>query len=239
MNPATLAEAKRLFAETKRLAQKSSNINLVIFPPTGFLGVLRSSSPKMKLGAQNCHWEEKGAFTGEVSAKQLRSLGCGYVILGHSERRQYFKETDEIINLKIKAALKNKLKIVFCVGETKKEKDDGRTQEVLIGQIQRGLKGVKKGEIKNILLAYEPAWAIGSGLACGADEAQVMHLFLRRAIAKNYSVSVSQSLPVLYGGSVNQKNVKDYIWGSGMSGIILGGGSLDTKELGKIVKNIN
>ncbi|KKP93184.1 MAG: Triosephosphate isomerase [Parcubacteria group bacterium GW2011_GWC1_38_6] len=238
MNPSSLNEARQLFAETKKCIRKSRRVELIVFPPAVFLAEFRRESSKVKLGGQNCHWEDKGAFTGEISPKQLKSLGCKYVILGHSERRQFFQEGDEMINRKIKAALKNKLKIVFCVGETDQEKEAGITQEVLMGQMRDGLRGVSRREIESMIVAYEPSWAIGTGLAYSVGDAQVMNLFLKKIISQQYSLATARKMPILYGGSVNHKNVRDYILEAGMSGVILGGGSLDAKELGKIIESL-
>jgi len=235
MNPPTLAEAKKLFNLVKRGIGKIKKVKVVICPPFVYLPILKKSN--LALGAQNCFWEEKGAFTGEVSAKMLKDSGCRYVILGHSERRRRFGETDEIINKKIRAAIKAKIKPIFCIGETSKERERGKTEKVIKLQLEKGLKGIKKTEIKNLVLAYEPVWAIGTGKACSAEEAQTMSLFLRKIIAKLYSLAASRNLPILYGGSVNSKNAKDYIVEARMDGLLIGGASLVAKEFIKIVKD--
>ncbi len=250
MNLQTLVEAKTLFNSIKKGIKNVKNacpvgsrrlsfgVEAVICPPFVYLPEFKTTGSKLKLGAQDCFYEEKGAYTGEISPIMLKNLGCQYVILGHSERRKYFRETDEIINKKLKAAIRAKLKPIFCVGENREERERGETQMVLKCQIENGLKGIKKREITNLVLAYEPVWAVGTGKPCSTNEAQTMSLFLRKIVAKNYSSSVAKNLSVLYGGSVNGKNAKDYVLGAGMSGFLIGGASLDAKEFVKIIKDI-
>ena len=243
-NPTTLQEAKKLFNSIKNGLKNIKRVEVVICPPFVYLSALGASTfakgyGGLAFGSQNCFWEEKGAFTGEISARQLKDLGCQYVILGHSERRKYFSETDEIINKKLKAALRAKLKPIFCVGEKLEERKGGKTQMVLKHQIEKGLKGIKKREIKNLVLAYEPVWAVGTGRPCSTNEAQIMSLFLRKIVAENYSSSVAKNLPVLYGGSVDSKNAKDYVLEARMSGLLIGGASLKIKEFVKIIKSVS
>lgn len=237
MNPANLAEAKKLFDSVKKGIKNVKKAEAVICPPFPYLLSFRFRASSFKLGAQNCFWEEKGAFTGEVSAKMLKNFGCQYVILGHSERRKYFGETDEIINKKLRAALRAKLKPIFCVGESGQEREKGETEEILKSQLEKGLEGIKKGEIKNLILAYEPVWAIGTGKPCSLNEAQIISLYLRKVIARIYSLTLSKKLPILYGGSVNGKNARDYIIEAGMSGLLVGGASLDEEEFKQIIQN--
>jgi len=241
MNPTTLTETRQLFNSIKNGLKNIKNVEIIICPPFPYLLEFsaRWRKSQVRLGAQNCFWEEKGPFTGEISARQLKDLGCQYVILGHSERRKYFSETDEIINKKLKAALRAKLKPIFCVGEKLEERKGGKTQMVLKHQIEKGLKGIKKREIKNLVLAYEPVWAVGTGRPCSTNEAQIMSLFLRKIVAENYSSSVAKNLPVLYGGSVDSKNAKDYVLEARMSGLLIGGASLKIKEFVKIIKSVS
>lgn len=234
-NPKTKTEAQKLFNLVKRGTEKKWGGKIVICPPFVYLSILKASN--LILGGQDCSREESGPFTGEVSAKMLKDSGCRYVILGHSERRRHFGETDEIINKKIKAAIKAKIKPIFCVGETSKEREKGKAEKVIKLQLEKGLKGIKKTEIKNLVLAYEPVWAIGTGKACSTNEAQAMSLFLRKIIAKLYSLTASRNLPILYGGSVNSKNAKDYIVEARMDGLLIGGASLVVKEFIKIIKD--
>ena len=232
MNPLTLVEAKKLFLGVKKGISKKAEV--VVCPPFIFLSALSG----LKLGGQNCFWEEKGAFTGEVSAKMLKNLGCQYVILGHSERRRYFQETDETINKKLKAAIEAKLIPIFCVGETKEEREQDKTEEVLKKQIIGGLEGISNSKFSNGIIAYEPVWAIGTGNPCDTNEAQTMNLVIRKILGGIYNSSFSRKIPILYGGSVNSKNAEGYIKEAGFEGLLVGGASLDAKEFIKITKSV-
>lgn len=243
MNPQTLAEAKRLFNSVKRGIKDVKKVEVVICPPFVFLPSLNlagksSRLEAIKLGAQDCFWERKGAYTGEVSPPMLKKLGCQYVICGHSERRA-LGETDQIINKKIKAAIIVKLKPIFCIGETQIEREKGKTPEILKSQIKKGLAKISKKEIKNIILAYEPVWAIGTGNPCNLEEAQKIALLIKKIIAKLFSQRVSENLPILYGGSVDSKNARGYIKEARMDGFIIGGASLNPQEFIQIVKNVS
>ncbi len=227
-NPTTLAEAKKLFASVKKGISKKAEI--IVCPPFVYLPVLK----RLKVGGQDCFWEEKGAFTGEVSAKMLKNLGCQYVIIGHSERRRYFGETDETVNKKLKAAIEAKLIPIFCVGETKEEREQEKTEAVLRKQITAGLEGISSGKFSNGIIAYEPVWAIGTGNACDTNEAQTMSLVIRKILAGIFNSSFSKKIPILYGGSVNSKNAEGYIKEAGFQGLLVGGASLEGKEFVKI-----
>jgi triosephosphate isomerase len=211
MNPPTLAEAKELFNSVKKGIKNIKRIKVVICPPFVYLPILRAN------GSQDCFWEEKGAYTGEVSPKMLKNLGLQYVILGHSERRKYQKETDEIINKKIKAALKEKLKPILCIDN--------------ISQIKKDLKGITKKELRNLFLAYEPLFAIGTGRPCSIEKAKKMRILIQRKLKRN--------APVLYGGSLNSQNAKNYIKEAGFQGLLIGGASLNPQEFLRIVKSID
>ena len=244
MNPSSLAEAKRLFNSIKKGIKKNKNTDIVICPPFPYLSSLGAFTfakgfGGLRFGSQDCFWEEKGAFTGEVSPLMLKSLGCKYVIIGHSERRNYFGETDEIINKKIKAALKAKLSPIFCVGESWEEREKGETQQVLKSQIEKGLQGVKKNDIRNLVLAYEPVWAVGTGKACSPSEAQTMGLYSKKIIARLFSPLLAKKIPVIYGGSVNSQNARDYLMGVGIDGLLPGAASLNAREFVAIVKSVS
>lgn len=233
MNPISQKEAKSLFDKIKKTKAKFKNAEVVICPPSVYLNLFKG----LLLGAQNVFFEEKGAFTGEVSCLMLKDLKVDYVILGHSERRKYFGETDEMINKKIKKSLSVKLKPIFCIGETKDEKDQNRKSEVLERQITNGLKGIIKDEMKNIALAYEPVWAIGTGNNCSVDETMGSVLFIRKILTKLYNRETADSTKILYGGSVKSENSGDYIKKSGANGLLVGGASLNAEEFVKIVKS--
>ncbi len=238
-NPTSLPEAKGLFGSIRKGIKNVKNVEVVICPPFVYLPELKVKGSKLKLGAQNCFWEDKGAFTGEISAKMLRSLACKYVIIGHSERRRYFKERDLGINKKIKSSLQNKLKPILCIGETEEEKNRGEFPQVIKTQIEKGLRKIPRTKIKEIAIAYEPIWAIGTGKACRPVQAQVTNLLIRKIMTRLYSRSIAEKVPVLYGGSVNKTNALDYLRESRMAGLLIGGASLRPKEFIRIVKDIS
>ncbi|MBZ9571839.1 triose-phosphate isomerase [Patescibacteria group bacterium] len=245
-NPQTLIEAKKLFNSLKRRIKNIKNIEVVICPPFVYLSILGvSTSARRKAGfgglasgSQDCFWEEKGAFTGEISSLMLKDLGCDYVILGHSERRRWFGETDDVINKKMKKAILVKLNPIFCIGETKTEREKGKTQNILKSQIEKGLKKISKKEIKNIVIAYEPVWAIGTGKPCDVKEAQIMGLLIRKIINRIFSRNISEKIRIIYGGSVNSKNAAGYIKEARMDGLLIGGASLNPQEFIKIIKAV-
>lgn len=224
MNPPSQAEAKNLFDSVKRGIKNIKKAEVVICPPFIFLPILKTE------GAQDMFWEQKGAYTGEISPSMLKDFECKYVIIGHSERRKYFGETDEMINKKLKAALREKINPILCIGETKEEREQGMTESVLKRQLACGLEDISKTRFPQIVFAYEPIWAIGTGKACDVEEAQKMGLLIRKIISKNARV--------LYGGSVNSKNAGGYIKEAGLQGLLVGGASLDAKEFIKIIKSV-
>jgi triosephosphate isomerase len=234
MNPQTLQEAKELF---NRVAEGIKNacpefhrrVEVVICPPFVYIQTFKHLNIlTIKLGAQSCFWEEKGAYTGEVSPKMLKDLGCEYVILGHSERRKNLGETDEMINKKIKAALKEDLKPILCVGETGEQREEEITEKILEKQTAAALEGLSEEQIGKVVLAYEPIWAIGTGNACDIDRARKVELFLEKIL----------KIPVLYGGSVDSENALGYIKEAGFDGLLVGGASLIPEEFIKIAKSI-
>lgn len=246
MNPQTLAGAKQLLNFLKKGLKNIKNVDVVICPPFVYLPILGASAfakgyGTISFGSQDCFWEQKGAYTGEVSPKMLKDLGCQYVILGHSERRIYLGETDEMINKKIKLVLKAKLNPVLCIGETEEERNQGGIQEVLKNQLISALLGISKSIIQNskFSIAYEPIWAIGTGKACEVNEAQTMGLFIRKIVVQLYGSLVSKKVQILYGGSINSKNALSYIKEARMQGLLVGGASLDHQEFIKLVKNIS
>lgn len=239
MNPVNLAEAKRLFRAASNAAARAKRIKVVVCPPFPYLSAIKQfNNLTIELGAQNCFWEDKGAFTGEVSAKMLRDLGCKYVIVGHSERRLYFGETDETVSKKIKSAVRLRLRPILCVGETQGEKQRGEMTTVLKRQIERGLQGLERKGVKSIIIAYEPVWAIGTGNNCSPEDAESAGLFIKKIIARRYSRLIADNIPILYGGSVNSQNAASYVKEAGLQGLLVGGASLDPKEFAKIVKSV-
>jgi triosephosphate isomerase len=231
MNPVSLEEAKSLFSA---LGEPTSgwnkrSVEVVICPPFAWLAEGRQQATEggFTLGAQDVFYEDKGAFTGEISPEMLKSSNVDYVIIGHSERRKNFGETDEIVNKKIKKALEAGLKIIFCIGETEEERKAGKKNEVLQRQIQEGLKDVI--DIKDVNVAYEPVWAIGTGNNCEVEETKETIEFIKKFVLKDTRV--------LYGGSVKSENSGNYVKDAGADGLLVGGASLDAEEFVKIVKS--
>ena len=240
MNPVSIKKAKKLLDSVCRKIQNVRQAEVVFCPPFVYFSIFSSKLPSsIKIGAQNVFWEMEGAFTGEVSSFQLNSLNCSYVIVGHSERRKYFGETDQNVNQKIKAVLETKMVPVLCVGETKIQRDAGEVQTILKRELQEGLKNVPAGKIKEtgLLVAYEPIWAIGTGRPCDAEEAQKMKLLIKKILSNIYNQKIANSVKILYGGSVNSKNAAVYIKEAEFSGLLVGGASLDSVEFSQIVKN--
>jgi len=193
------------------------------------------SDSNILLSAQNMFWEEKGAFTGEVSPAQLKDIGCDYVIIGHSERRKILGETDDMLNKKIKSALKNNLKVIFCIGETLEERENNRTYRVLQMQIQNGLRDIVKNELNNIVIAYEPVWAIGTGKTATPLQAQDAHIFIRKEISRLYDNDIANSIRILYGGSVKAENIDELMAQTDIDGALVGGESLKADKFLRII----
>jgi triosephosphate isomerase (EC 5.3.1.1) len=191
----------------------------------------------VKLAAQNCHFEDDGAYTGEISASMLKAVGCEYVILGHSERRQYFGETDEVINKKVKKVLSEGLQVILCVGETLQEREAGITQKVVEAQVRGTLNGVSESDMKFITIAYEPVWAIGTGKTATPEQAEEVHRFIRDLIQSLYSSSVAESLLIQYGGSVKGSNAKELFQMPNIDGALVGGASLKVDEFYQIIQS--
>jgi len=229
MNPQSLVEAKQLFNSVKRGIKNIKNVEIVICPPFIYLSNIQYLKSNIKLGAQDCFWSERGAFTGEISPSMLKNFNCKYVIIGHSERRK-LGETDEMINKKIKAVITAKLKPILCIGETEKERRKGKTLQVLKNQIKKDLNHLISQSLNHLIIAYEPLWAIGTGNPCEPKEAKKVYLFLRKILKK---------IPILYGGSVNSENAASYIQEAKFQGLLVGGASLNAQEFIKVVKNID
>ena len=234
-----LKESEKLIVELKNLLQNEKlNCDVIVCPPFTSLSEVSKllKGSVIKLGAQNMHFEENGAFTGEVSASMLKSVGCEYVILGHSERRHIFGETDEMINKKIKKALAAGLKPIFCVGELLEERENGTTNDVVKRQILKGLDGISAEEMKNIIVAYEPVWAIGTGKTATPAQAQEVHEFLRDLIEIDYSLEVANDLVIQYGGSVKPDNARELISQKDIDGALVGGACLKAESFMGIIK---
>lgn len=193
--------------------------------------VLKNSN--IRLGAQNMHWELKGAFTGEISGESLKELGCQYVILGHSERRQYFAETDAIINKKIHTAIQIGLKPIFCIGETLAEREDNQTLNVIKRQLDAGLNNINN--INNLVIAYEPVWAIGTGKTATPEQAAEVHRYIRNNIAQKWGKDTADAIRIIYGGSVTPENIEILMAQSDIDGVLVGGASLKLESFLRII----
>lgn len=223
-----LTESQNLVSGIISGLGNDTKCDVIVCPPFTSLNevsVLIKDTP-VKLGAQNMHYEDSGAFTGEISAAMLNSVGCEYVILGHSERRAIFVETDELINLKIKKALAGNLKPIFCIGESFEQRESEVTMDVVKNQIEKGLQDISSEELSNIIIAYEPVWAIGTGKTATPDQAQEVHDFIRKQISNSFSAEVAENLVIQYGGSVKPDNSGELLAKPDIDGALVGGACL-------------
>ena len=234
-----LNQSITLISEIKQeLANIDTNCEVVICPPFTSLetaSTLTKDSP-IAIGSQNMYFEESGAYTGEISADMLLSVGCEYVILGHSERRTIFKETDELINKKVKKAIAKGLKPIFCIGETLQEREENRTEKVIEVQVKAGLNSVTAEEFKNVVIAYEPVWAIGTGKTATPDQAQEVHKFIRNLLVELYGNDIANNTVIQYGGSVKPENASDLMSMPDIDGALVGGASLTAASFLGIIK---
>ena len=229
-------EAMQFIETLAPLVKNTENEVILCVPYTDlFYSLLTVQGTNIKIGAQNMHFEESGAYTGEVSGKMLKSIGVEYVIIGHSERRQYFNETDETVNKKIKAAFANGLKPIVCVGETLEQREAGQTVEIITSQIEKALDGLTEEQVENTIIAYEPIWAIGTGKTATAEQANETIKSIRDKICQMYGQMVSNGVIIQYGGSVKSTNAKEIFEMSDIDGGLVGGASLKPEEFSKIV----
>jgi triosephosphate isomerase len=212
------------------------NTDVLVCPSFVSLGIVNKTikDTGIKLGAQDIYYENDGAFTGEVSASMLKSVGCEFVIAGHSERRKYIHETNKIINRKVRKAIEFELKPILCVGESLEEREDEIFEGVVEKQIIEGLSEVSKENMKELVIAYEPVWAIGTGLNATPKQASDMHMFIGKVVSKLYDPETADNLRILYGGSVNGKNAKEILSACGVDGALIGGASLKADEFAEI-----
>ena len=229
-------EAINFIEELTPLVSDTKNEVILCVPYTDlFYSLLNVQGTNIKIGAQNMHWEEKGAYTGEVSAQMLKSIGVEYVIIGHSERRQYFAETDETVNKKVKSALAVGLKTIICVGETLEQRESGQTEAIVTSQIEKALEGVSTEDLEKIIVAYEPIWAIGTGKTATKEDANNTIMEIRKKIAEIYGQNEANGVIIQYGGSVKSSNAKELFEMSDIDGGLVGGASLKSEEFAKIV----
>lgn len=228
----TLSEAKSFVKEVKTLVPSAEKVDAVVCSPALFLGQLvdEVKGTELKIGAQNMHFEEQGAFTGEVSPVALKDLGVQYVIIGHSERREMFNETDESVNRKVMAAFKHGLTPIVCVGESLEEREAGQTNALVGEQVKKALQGLDEAQVKQVVIAYEPIWAIGTGKSSSAEDANEVCAHIRQVVADVFSNEAANSIRIQYGGSVKPANIKEYMAQPDIDGALVGGASLEAQS---------
>ena len=230
-------EAKLLYDNLSLRISPTSSVDIVIFPSSIFLThfTLQKGLP---LGAQDMHFESHGAYTGSISASQLKSISCKYVLIGHSERREHFNEGNALINLKVKSAIANELSIIFCCGEPFEERKSQSHLNFVYKQLQEGLIGINETELQNLIIAYEPIWAIGTGLVASNLEIEEMHGFIRKSLFDWYGLAIANSIRIIYGGSCNEKNALEIFSIPNVDGGLIGGASLNIDNFEKIIKSL-
>lgn len=231
----TSEEARSFLGDFKLFVKDARDCDIVICAPFTLLPLLKKEleNTNIKVGAQNIFYEDSGAYTGEVSALMVKEF-CSYVIIGHSERRKYFNETNEIVNKKVKKALERGLKVIFCLGETLEEREKGITKQIVETQLREGLS---KTTIENIVIAYEPVWAIGTGKTATPAQAEEVHIFLRELLRQLYNQEIADSTRIIYGGSVNQENASAILNMPNIDGCLPGGASLEASSFSNIIKS--
>jgi len=233
-----ISEAIELTNGIKRSLFNEEALDIVLCPPFIALGDVAEilTDTNIHLGAQNCHWEEKGAFTGEVSPGMLKSVGCKYGIIGHSERRQYFNETNENVNKKLKSLLSAGVTPIMCVGEKLEEREAGNAFKVVEDHLTGGLKGISAADIVKTVIAYEPVWAIGTGKTATPEQAEEVHAFIRKKLEELYDNKTASKIRIQYGGSVKPENIKELMKKPNIDGALVGGASLKVDSFVNIVK---
>ncbi len=233
-----VSEALELVRSLKPLVENINEVNMIVCPPFTSLYAVGQEikDTNIEMGGQNCYLKESGAYTGEISPQMLLDVGCTWTILGHSERRQYFNETDSFLNQKLKYVLTTGLKVMFCVGETLEEREENLTESVLRRQIIEGLRDLQPSDLSKIVIAYEPVWAIGTGKNATPEQAQEAHAFIRTLIRKEFGEESAKNLPIQYGGSVKPENAKELISQEDVNGFLVGGASLKADSFAQIIK---
>ena len=233
----TPAEATAFIHEIKPMVAGKDKCDIIFCAPyvTIAAAMEAAKGSNIKIGAENVHFAPKGAYTGEVSCEMLKAIGVEYVIIGHSERRQYFGETDETVNLRTKAALEAGLKVILCLGEVKEQRLAGITDEVVGMQTKLDLAGVSEEQLKNVIIAYEPVWAIGTGLTATPEQAEETCATIRRVLASMYSDAIAETVTIQYGGSMNEKNAAELLAKTNVDGGLIGGASLVAEKFNAIV----
>ena len=238
----TLDETKKLIKQINKKSKKkiSKDTRVIIAPSFVNLSaaIKRTKKSKIEVAAQNMHQAKNGAFTGETSAEMLTNLGLGLVILGHSERREYFGETDALLAEKVTTAVDNKLEVIFCFGEVLEDRKSENHFNIVESQLKNGLFHLKNEDVSNVILAYEPVWAIGTGETASPEQAQEMHAFVRSKIAEKYNATVAENVSILYGGSVKPTNAKEIFSKADVDGGLIGGAALNADDFVEIIKSI-
>jgi len=232
----TVGEAIETCRKLEELVCDSPVEVVVCAPFTALSAITALGLSKVKLGAQNMYFEEKGAFTGEISPNMLVDVGCEYVILGHSERREIFKEDDELVNKKVLQALAHGIKPILCVGETLTQRRAGETEAVVVGQTMKALADVRPEDVSKVVIAYEPIWAIGTGETSDGEDANTVIKSIRRAVADMFGIELAEQVRIQYGGSVKPENIKEFMEQSDIDGALVGGASLKPSDFARIVK---
>ncbi len=236
----TIEESLKFITALTHELKAAGNVEIVIAPPFTALystGVALSETP-FKLAAQNMFWEESGAFTGEISGAFIKDVGCEYVILGHSERRQIFGESNEMIAKKVQAAIRHNLVPILCIGETLAEREARKTWNICENQLKTALSSIQLKAIENFIIAYEPVWAIGTGRQATPEQAQEIHHMIRNWISKTFDGATAQRLRILYGGSVKAKTSREILSQPDVDGVLVGGASLDPVEFAEIIRSV-
>ncbi|MCB0478783.1 MAG: triose-phosphate isomerase [Crocinitomicaceae bacterium] len=218
-------------------AEKINDVELIIFPPFLYLDRAVNNSIQTKVGAQNCYPENSGAFTGEISPEQLQSVGVEFCLVGHSERRSILGESNAFLKSKVNALLSNQLQVVFCCGEVKEERESGVQNQIVKNQLEESLFHLSEEDFQNVIVAYEPVWAIGTGLTASSDQAEEMHAFIRSLIAQKYSESTAENTSILYGGSCNPTNAQELFSKENVDGGLIGGAALKADSFLAIAKS--
>jgi len=233
-----IVESVSLVKELKDFVRGIKGVDIVVCPPFASLWVVKEiiNGTNLRLGAQNMYWETKGAFTGETSPLMLKDVGCEYIILGHSERRQYFKETSEEVARKTEAALSVNLIPIVCVGENLEERENGKTKSIIEQEIKALFSKIDSTLAARIIVAYEPIWAIGTGRSSSPQDASIIIKFIRELFSSEYGSKIAERIRILYGGSVNPKNISEFINESDIDGALVGGASLYALSFSQIVK---
>ena len=230
------SETKEFFAQLLPMVKDTANRVIICAPYTDLQAAIEATKgSNVHIGAENAHWADHGAFTGEISASMLKEMGVEYVILGHSERRQYFAETNETVSKRLKACLNAGLKPIVCIGELLEQRNGGKTEQVLEEQITQGFEGITKEELSNVIVAYEPVWAIGTGVTATNEQAQETIAYIRKVFARLYCQGCADKLIIQYGGSMNDKNAKELLSMPDIDGGLIGGASLVPEKFSVIV----